>query len=519
MKRYFILLVIAFTTTIAKAQYGDMYSLMYHDLGEYEFNTENMMKQHNGDILISTFVGINSGTPYYPPINVGNVFYKVSSSTHTIIDSLFVEDPEAPYYLFAPNPNGVGNIRANFEYHEDCDDTFLRICHFPDDDLHLNHDEDILVQVCEGIANGPGNNNLVDSRGDLIMKYNKQSSQGGSDVYLARFGSDGILKHQALVFENNQSYWTSPLFEFKNNPLLYYQWQENEANNLTIYVLDSVFQKNNYIINRMLREEQIIIGEDTVLVREFLDITPHTKVVPVGGDDILVAAQYTQDTNYDPLHSGHGVAVAKYDIRTMQQKGLVVFNDNPGIYSDATCLDLIKMKDGTVYFLYKEWGYPDEGLIIVKMDTDLNMEWKRFCKTDNIVIAQESFLFPILFEDDSGEENSIVWNAPGRKTGSDKGLLILFFLNHDGAVGINESGIEVRPYCFYPNPVQSQLQMQFSPDVQPRQIELYDLQGRLVRVQSSGFERVDMSHLPVGTYMMRVTLEDGTVFSDKVVKE
>ena len=84
---------------------------------------------------------------------------------------------------------------------------------------------------------------------------------------------------------------------------------------------------------------------------------------------------------------------------------------------------------------------------------------------------------------------------------------------------MNESGIEVRPYCFYPNPVKSQLQMQFSPDVQPKQVELYDMQGRLLRTQRSSFGSIDMSQLPAGAYMLRVTLEDGKVFSDKVVKE
>jgi len=63
------------------------------------------------------------------------------------------------------------------------------------------------------------------------------------------------------------------------------------------------------------------------------------------------------------------------------------------------------------------------------------------------------------------------------------------------------------------------IHINYSPDVQPKQIELYDLQGRSVRVQNIGFEGVDMSRLPVGTYMMRVTLEDGKVFSEKVVKE
>ena len=51
------------------------------------------------------------------------------------------------------------------------------------------------------------------------------------------------------------------------------------------------------------------------------------------------------------------------------------------------------------------------------------------------------------------------------------------------------------------------------------QIELYDLQGRLVRAQKNGLESLNMSDLPSGTYTMRVKMEDGKVFSDKIVKK
>ena len=71
----------------------------------------------------------------------------------------------------------------------------------------------------------------------------------------------------------------------------------------------------------------------------------------------------------------------------------------------------------------------------------------------------------------------------------------------------------------YPNPAQDQLQLLFSPDVEPRQIELYDLQGRLVRSQGAGLESLSLQGLAPGQYVMKVTLTDGTVFSDKVVKE
>ena len=71
----------------------------------------------------------------------------------------------------------------------------------------------------------------------------------------------------------------------------------------------------------------------------------------------------------------------------------------------------------------------------------------------------------------------------------------------------------------FPNPAQDQLRLQYSPDVQPTRVELYDLQGRLVRSQGNAFETFDLGQLPAGTYTLRVTMDDGQVFSDKVVKE
>ena len=98
-------------------------------------------------------------------------------------------------------------------------------------------------------------------------------------------------------------------------------------------------------------------------------------------------------------------------------------------------------------------------------------------------------------------------------------MLFAIKVFHDGSLSIPAGEANIRPYMFYPNPVQDQLHLQYSPDVQPRQIELYDLQGRLVRSQGNAFETVDLSQLPTGTYTMRVTMKDGQVFSDKVVKE
>lgn len=96
-------------------------------------------------------------------------------------------------------------------------------------------------------------------------------------------------------------------------------------------------------------------------------------------------------------------------------------------------------------------------------------------------------------------------------------FLLKFFA--DGTLDVPLETTNVRPYCFFPNPVDDRLHMEFSPDVTPRQIELYDLQGRLVGIQNDGFEGVEMGQLPSGFYTMRIIMEDGTSYSDKVVKQ
>ena len=70
----------------------------------------------------------------------------------------------------------------------------------------------------------------------------------------------------------------------------------------------------------------------------------------------------------------------------------------------------------------------------------------------------------------------------------------------------------------YGNFLIKQTHLQYSPDTTPTQIELYDLQGRMVRSQRNDLENLNLQGLSSGTYTMHVTLENGKVFSDKVVK-
>ena len=512
MKKHLLLLVFAIAASVMSAQNNDMYSLMYHDV-EYVYSLRGLMQQRDSDFIINTQLVEDTGNYNY--ISLGYMFYKMSPTTLTLTDSLFIADTTmSPACSFAPNLLGEGNIRTFHEYHRECDSTFLRISHFPDDDLHADSSEDVVVPLCEGYVSS--SISMVDSRGDLVLQYYKDIDVMHYDEYAARFDLNGTLKCQTLLHEN-LLYGVSQLQVLQESPLKYYQYgpeASGDDRNLIVYVVDTLFHKNPIIINCILSE----VVHPYFIEHEYLNIDGSTQVIPVGGDDILVASKYLYEPTQDPMEDEYGVVVAKYDIRTMQQKGYIVFNDYPGIYRPAECLGIKMMTDGTVYFLYKETGYPEESFIAVKMDTDLNVEWKRFCKTDDIIIFWW-FEHSTLNKDGQGEEKGIAWAGYGLKPGNTNGALICLLLNHDGTVGMNEGGIEVRPYAFYPNPVKEQLHMQFSPDVQPAQVELYDLQGRLVRTQSKAFESIDMSQLPAGTYTLRVTLEDGKSYSDKVVKE
>ena len=71
----------------------------------------------------------------------------------------------------------------------------------------------------------------------------------------------------------------------------------------------------------------------------------------------------------------------------------------------------------------------------------------------------------------------------------------------------------------YPNPVGDALRLEYSPDVTPTAVELYDAQGRLLTIQRGNLESVNTGSLPAGLYTVKVTLDNGKSYSDTVIKK
>lgn len=151
-------------------------------------------------------------------------------------------------------------------------------------------------------------------------------------------------------------------------------------------------------------------------------------------------------------------------------------------------------------------------IIITKTDDTLGVIWEKAYSCQSRFL-QATYL---LATNDGG---CIVTGGAYDDASSHYDLFVLK-INPDGTLNTWEDAMDdLRPYTYYPNPAQNELHLNYSPDVTPAQIELYDIQGRMVRSQRNGLESINLEGLPAGTYTMHVTLENGKVFSDKVVKE
>ena len=75
-------------------------------------------------------------------------------------------------------------------------------------------------------------------------------------------------------------------------------------------------------------------------------------------------------------------------------------------------------------------------------------------------------------------------------------------------------GIEV-----YPNPAQNTVSITFSDGIDCQSVEIYAIDGRLLKSQSSNCETVNISSLESGVYVMKVRSGDGQEFYTRVRKE
>ena len=505
MKKLTLILVLLMAAAFAKGQSYTYDSIVGIDLGFYSFNVNNLLELRDGNILSHSPFWIPDEGGFTVARDLGNMLVKISSDA-CFLDSILMENDYACHCLLERNPYGRGNLFVKIDRDSANCQTNLLIRHI-DDQLNINEASDIIVPLEDTIVSG-WEKYLLEDDENIIVFYSLVSGQTHTPV-MVRTGLDGTIKDRVELPDNimsDRSSGKNNLTVYNDSPREYVWYQTEYASQYVFghFVVDSLFQLKEYI----RAEEEFEPGYTMEYSGE--------QMLPLDENSYLVTSRYYKKSQY----GNNGVRITKYDKTSHSNLGTVKFATDPqgpnsGFVTCAIPCDLKKSADGNLYFAYQTADpFAPSGfyVCVAKLDYDLNVLWQRYCldpgfdHAPNMILSLENGGCVV-----GGFEKGYVVGHISPK------MFYLFF--HDDGVGTPETEAFVRPYTYYPNPARNELHLSYSPDVQPARIELYDLQGRLLQTQTQNLESIGLKGLAAGQYLMKVTLKDGKVFTDKVVKE
>ena len=508
MKKHLFLFALLMCAVLAKAQDYTYDSIVNIDLGFYGFDVRNLLELRDGSIVsYSPFYVIDENGHYVE--DFGDVLVKVSPNPNaTFVDSTLMANDYANHCLLERNPQGEDNlfvrVARDFEHLK----TNLLIRYFDD---QLNYDEvsDIVVPLEDTLILNAEKYLLEDDE-NIIVWYALGTGQEVVPItpVMVRVGLDGTIKDRVelpdTLMGRYSTCWNN-LVVYNDSPREY-AWSQTEHENaypsFGFFVVDSLFQLKEYV----KVEEEFAPGY-------IMDYSGE-KMLPWDENSYMIASRFKSVTN----QKDNGVRITKYDKLSHENLGSVRFATFPQSPYDVfvSCgipADLKKSADGSLYFAYQTSDpFVRYYVGVAKLDSDLNVLWQRYCLNlsdghmPNMILSLEEGGLVV-----SGYEKGAIGG------GASPTLFYLFF--HEDGTGFPETETYVRPYLFYPNPVADEIHLQFSPDAKPLRIDLYDLNGHLLHSQGNGLDRIDMKGLPIGIFTMRVTLEGGRVYSDKVMKK
>lgn len=447
-------------------------------------------------------------------VNVhGYQYYWISSDGLAVTDSLFVPCDNTDDHLWTRlNPTGdkplqFSNIDACVV--SDGNASFLKIAFF-DDLMNFNDQMEVNVPLCDHVALIRNKASwLLDSNNDIIVQYMIPDLE---QTRFARFGLDGTLKIEKTFSSDqmpcctNSNFWSwQPygLRQFSDSPVRYNYFGQKYLSS-GIHVIAFELDQNFEILNSFDLTDQWGYYPATIN-NGFVDGM-------VSLDD--GGALFVRNTEWSRSGHNESTGVLKYDAQGNILKEVWF---NPFDNRVSFCTDLSKDRQGFVYLTLERGSSYAEGrqVAVIKMDQDLNVIWE-YSGMNFENVLRESYVTALL----DNEAVAVVgqnYIAQDMQVNQHVGLFLTLLSKEKTNVG--ETAQSLRPYLCYPNPVEDRLNIHYSPDVKPSRVEILDLQGRLLGTQKGGLESVDMQNLPDGTYTLRLTLDNGKTYSDRIVKQ
>jgi hypothetical protein len=392
-----------------------------------------------------------------------------------------------------------------------------------DDDLNYDPDEVIVVDLSEEVKTfwvRKPPRFLLDEDGNVCLAAHAVKWDGSDCLLLARISPNG---DKTVVLEDR----------FNNRQFIVNDFCVRDSDNygmvIGIYRFSPAYENKRGIT-------YFNVSRDFAVDSVFCFATGNTATTPLlynQTDSIIQSYYFSMDGNVMSWISdsvflfptivvgvmgastNFGAAIWKLDER-FDLLGQVFFDVYNG--KKIELIDTwnpIVVQSDEIYFCYTTYRGSVSGpmqTIICKLDTDLNLRWKRWYGGANefhYVHCMEPTSDGGCLLTGDGHPNPSHYNDP---------YPYVLKITSDGYCSISENQTLLKPYDCYPNPVEDILQVEYSPDVNPKAVELYDLQGRLISTQHNNFKNIGMENLPAGTYTLRIIMKGGENFTEKVVK-
>lgn len=464
--------------------------------------------------------------------NFGKVFsYNdlVTCSDGSVISGIYCYDPntyeDTGFHVCKCSPNGqlLDSVTfvSGWELYEipDMSDTFLLPNFYENDanstigvtmtfiDADLNTINTISTPILSNFEPPISIDAMfISPSSDLIISFWIDET-----FHLARIGLDGTLKaHEAVpeVLPYNWSYtYTSDstlCYEsfgvYDESPERFYKLggfitDESEPWPLIAYLFNSKLQLTETIVYRDLDETK------------YCDFLTREHIVPLKNG--ISSASHILAANIHFPDDSFSTSLIKYDADNNPTAITSFEYSSPGY---SLPINTIVTNNNQIYHTYEFYpdNYPYPLIKLAHLDENLNIKW-------NITLPQ------VLNGLTYGTTLKVLSNgdiavsiASFRSTYS---RLYIYIIHDNDPTSIPESNIAETPFTLYPNPVKDQLGLNFAEGNAPKSVYLYDLQGRLVGTKCDNMETIDMSKMPSGVYMLRVTMKDGTSYHKKILKE
>lgn len=503
MKKSFLLAFSLLATLALSAQSLDS---LEHYVGCYSLDLKNMIQLRDGSVLANCQLYSFDEENLAYVIDYGNRFLKINQGIPAVLDSAFIEDHDMNNYLVERNPFDNDNIYARAV--RDLDNLKTDLCiQFFDDQLVFQEGKEVWVPLLNDTVFGSmADSYLLDSQGDIVLRLRVKTRR---EHHFFRIGIDGAVKaHSIYSYDDIPAGYRladRDLVVFNEDPLEYAYYREGSHQVLQIAVLDS----------------QLNLQEDLVPSTSGDNVDYQFGVADqvrrLDNASFLVASQYHSKGNPSIKT---GVRVTKYENSTCQPLKTAYFQSAfstiNGLLGQAYPIDIQVAKNGDVYFAYhSDFDAMLGQVVVVRMDHDLNVIWQRYC-LDEGYLRLGSVLK--ILEDETIAVGGVVFGLSHNNIIVRPPNYYFLFLNNNG-VSLEESADILRPYAFYPNPVNDMLNIHYSPDAMPKKVEVFDLQGKKVVSQRNNLESIRTAELPSGVYSIRVTLEGGQSYTDKIVKQ